>query len=318
MEISYKHYLRTLVGGKVIPMRVYWSSMVSDSKLSAFLASNNALVNNNNDIIKGDDNIEQQSATTTMPTKIKLVYSFITSALVFNTFLIVTTKYWDYICYLKESTFTALTTEEEYDKLNKYCLPAWGSTYMYNFPISGRPETLFALATAYVTATAWSKLPTKIVLRAWIRMWSTTLSNNNYGGRCRSSLFAIKKIHYLLYLRALKWLIAILMMTYSEDSNQEGYFLVWDVVFGHGSNLIFALALLWNLYAVHLGQDRSQHQQQQELLQREGLKCKEMLGASGGDADKISESEKKPFLHSKTHSIHLVDMSPLHEYTMKQ
>ncbi|KAG0286671.1 hypothetical protein BGZ96_009263 [Linnemannia gamsii] len=195
MDASYIYYLRALIGGKKIPVRVYLSSLVSDSKLSAFLASHYTLVDNDNDIIRGGDDIEQQSATTTMSTKIKLVYSFIASVLVINTYLIVTTMYWDYIC-LQESTFAVLTTVEEYKQMTEYRFPAWGTKYMCNFPSSGHPETLFALATAYVTTTAWSKLPTKNVLSAWIRMWSTTFSNNdNYSDRSGGSLFAIKKIH---------------------------------------------------------------------------------------------------------------------------
>ncbi|KAF9151979.1 hypothetical protein BG015_005950 [Linnemannia schmuckeri] len=313
MDGAYRRHLQTLIGDKVIPSRVYFSSWISDdSKLSAFLAAHRSLDPKDDD--KPDDDTEQQTnaaTTTLMRTRTKWLYALVTGALVLNTCVIIASNFWGYNCYLMAYTFNDFTTEDDYKEYRNYCSSLW--RWVYNYTIRGwpNPVTLLTIATAFLSAAAWSKLPTMTVIRAWIRMWPNNNNDGDATGR-RSRMFVIKKIHYVVFIYLIKWPTHVLIEMYSirpeEDlkaSNLKQNLFVWEVVFCYATTLAFALAILWNLYAIHSGLDTCQDRQQQYSG---GFEHKERVEGSG-DVDGISGSEKK-LLDDVTHSTHVVDLSP--------
>ncbi|KAH7048587.1 hypothetical protein BKA57DRAFT_461854 [Linnemannia elongata] len=324
IEGTYRRYLQTLVGDKFIPPRVYLSSWISDdSKLSAFLAAHKIVesntISNNDDVDeKHDGHVEQkQTVTTTITimTIAKWVYALVIGALVLNTYLCISVKYWDYDCSRMIDAYDALTSVDEIDEYSSYCHPSpWRRAFRFTFLTWPYPESFVAIVTAYFCAAAWSTLPTKIVIRAWIRMWSNGSCNDGSGNRRRSKLFAIRKIHYCLFFYLLKGPTYVLIDYIStslwndlEILDHERHLFLGALVFYYASSLVFALVLLWNLYVVHSGQNTCQVHQRL-LLQGDGFKYLEKVG-DRGEAGSVSESEKTPFLDAEAPSVHVVDMS---------
>ncbi|KAG0052047.1 hypothetical protein BGZ90_006600, partial [Linnemannia elongata] len=304
IEGTYRRYLQTLVGDKFIPPRVYLSSWISDdSKLSAFLAAHkivdpNTISNNDDDDEKHDGHDEQKQTvttnTTTTTTTItitqlsKWVYALVIGALVLNTYLCIAVKYWDYDCSRMIYAHDALTSVDEIDEYSSYCHPSpWRRAFRFTFLTWPYPESFVAIVTAYFCAAAWSTIPTKIVIRAWIRMWSNGSCNDGSGNRRRNKLFAIRKIHYCLFFYLLKGPTYVLIDYIStslwndlEILDHERHLFLGALVFYYASSLVFALVLLWNLYVVHSGQNICQVHQRL-LLQGDGFKYQEKVGGRG-------------------------------------
>ncbi|KAH7048591.1 hypothetical protein BKA57DRAFT_492669 [Linnemannia elongata] len=294
---TYRRHLQSLVGDNIIPLRVCLSSLISDdSKLSAFLAAHKILDpnNNNNDDKKYDGHDEkQQTATTTSTRMAKWVYAFVIGALVLNTYLVISVKKWNYDC-SRMIAYDTLENDYEIDEYLSYCFPSpWRRAFRFPFLTWPHPENLVAIVTAFFCATAWSTLPTKIVIRAWICMWSNSNSDGS-GDERRNKLFAIKKIHYFLFFYLLK------MPAYGliNNASHERHLFLGALVFCSASSLVFALVLLWNLYVVHSGQDICQDQQQL-LLQGDGFEYQKKVGGRG-EAGGVSESEKTPSLDGES------------------
>ncbi|KAK3812624.1 MAG: hypothetical protein JOS17DRAFT_779592 [Linnemannia elongata] len=169
LDSNYRHHLQTLVGDKtIIPLRVYYSSWISDdSKLCAFLSAHKALDPNSNDDNdkKHDGYSEQQHTvtrtTTTTTTKTEWVYALVIGTLVLNTCLVISVMCWNYDCHHMQSVPETFTIEDLRDKYRTYCYPSsLRDTFRFTFLTWPHPENLFAMVTAYFCAAAWSTLPT--------------------------------------------------------------------------------------------------------------------------------------------------------------
>ncbi|KAF9095636.1 hypothetical protein BGX29_008941 [Mortierella sp. GBA35] len=264
MDAIYNQHLTSLVGGKIIPSSVYYSSFASNSRLDAYLADHRSV--NATIEVQGKDKypnekqtsiiINQEGLTTTATTqttkKATWVYLFVTAALVLNSYLKMSTAFWSLLC--MPSNHGRFLSEESVDYLHKthFYSCFLHSSYIYTplHPSLPLPSTILIRATALLVALAWSTLPTQTIIRAWIRMWN---SNNNAG--------YLRKIHYVIYMLPVK-ILACLFIEFgttlewqNEDetwsSNRGAYYLAWSFLFRQGVDLVFGLALIWNLYSVH-------------------------------------------------------------------
>ncbi|KAF9083479.1 hypothetical protein BGX23_011395 [Mortierella sp. AD031] len=184
-----------------------------------------------------------------MPTraikKTTYVYLLVAAALVLNTCLGMYDAFREYSCnYGCQYVVTTAFLDRHYS----VCFLRTQFAYTTLYPSLPLPETILIRATALIAALAWSNLPTQTIIRAWTRMWN---SNNNTG--------YLRKIHYVIYMLPLKALSYYIILWNTVPawrkeyyrSNRNIYLLAWTYLFGHGIDLVFGLALLWNLYAVH-------------------------------------------------------------------
>ncbi|KAG0372270.1 hypothetical protein BGX24_000476 [Mortierella sp. AD032] len=314
MEVVFLNYLKDKAGGgeKRVPLGVYLSSWVSNSRLVSYLAFHKAVeadAKDNNDHDNSNDNSNDHNDNErplpplpTHPTHtpnpiLKYAYSSLILLFILNTLLTFAARFRAYFCFDRSpanayepylfiypdgDNFYNQNERERLIMRNKYvdyCFSSWDG-----------PEIAPNYLLPVVMALVWSAVPTDVVVRAWMRMW-----NSSSTSRSCLRLPRLRKLYYILFMLPLK--ISLFLITLfttfpkhnaiDKTSLQPGLLFTWSIVFTHLAKLVFGLVLIWNLYMIHSNPEEMvdlEVEIEHGLVEQWGGKCYMVVDQSDHDA----------------------------------
>ncbi|KAF9902980.1 hypothetical protein EC991_004314 [Linnemannia zychae] len=329
MELFFSKYLQKTftVGLHRVPLGVYLSSWVSNARLVSFLSFHKAVeadnenANSNN---QTDNNVHDQErplpllptettttavtstpAPTTTPSYLKYTYSIFASLLVINILLTFATRFRSYYCFdcspanaYAPFLFPFPPGSEIPDDIRRHLV--MNNDHMeYCYSDDIIPGLGLNYLSAIVVALAWSTIPTKVVARAWMRMWNSSSTSDRHNSR----LPRLRKVYYVLFMLPLKitlFILPLLTTTPKQTpidatSIQPALLITWSIIFTHLAKLAFGLTLIWNLYMVHSNPGEVMDLEveiEHGLVEQWGGSCYQIVDQKddiGDDAEEIDE-----------------------------